>query len=60
MLKFIKTFLWGERAQGEKITPPQLKINERNYTQDEINRWFQEVKFGSRYGTKGSFYQATF
>jgi hypothetical protein len=60
MLKLIKTFLLGERAQGEKITPPQLKINERSYTQDELNKWFQEVKFGSRYGTKGSFYQTTF
>ena len=60
MLKLIKIFLLGERVQGEKITPPQLKITDRSYTQDELNKWFQEVKFGSRYGTKGSFYQTTF
>lgn len=60
MLTFIRTFLFGQRAQGEKITTPILKIIEQTYTQDELNYWANEVKFGSRYGTKGSFYQRTF
>ena len=60
MLKLIKTFVLGERAQGEKITTPTLKIIERTYTQDELNYWAREFKFGSRHGTKGSFYQRTF
>jgi hypothetical protein len=60
MLKFIRVFLFGQRAQGEKIITPRLKTMERTYTQDEVNEWAREVKFGSRYGTKGSFYQRTF
>jgi hypothetical protein len=59
MLKTIKTFLFGQRAQGELIPPPKIKTFYPTQMPEE-NQWRQEMKFGSRYGTRGSFYQRTF
>lgn len=55
MYKKIKIFLFGERAKGEPLSPPSFKITMpiNRPTQDE---WFKFVKFGSRYGHRGSFY----
>lgn len=52
---YIKVLLFGKKAQGEPVPPPTFKttVPTNNLTQDE---WAKEVKFGSRYGTKGSFY----
>jgi len=52
----LTTFLFGERAQGEMITQPTFRSTFPAERPDE-NQWAQEVKFGSRYGHKGSFYQ---
>jgi hypothetical protein len=59
MLQKIKTFLFGQRAQGELIQPPKIKTYFPTQKLDE-NQWNQEMKFGSRYGTRGSFYQPHF
>jgi len=59
MLKFIRNFLFGQRAQGEVIPPPTIKTIYPNQKLEE-DQWRQEVKFGSRYGHRGSFYQRTF
>jgi hypothetical protein len=52
---YIKVLLFGERAQGEPVLPPTIT------TLTPINRpsedkWSKEFNFGSRYGTRGSFY----
>jgi len=52
----LTTFLFGERAQGEMITQPTFRSTYPADRPDE-NQWALDVKFGSRYGTKGSFYQ---
>ena len=56
-MKVIKTFIFGERAKGEPLPPPSFKLTvPRNRpTQDE---WVKLVKFGSRYGTRGTFYNS--
>ena len=59
MLKFIRDFFLGQRAQGEPIQPPKIKTLFPTQTIDE-QQWRQEVNFGSRYGHRGSFYQRTF
>ena len=53
--KQIKELLFGVRAKGERLPSPTCKITfiEHNLTENE---WYEYVKFGSRYGTKGSFY----
>jgi hypothetical protein len=55
-MKQIMTLIFGERAQGIKLTSPTLR------TLGVLNRpseseWVKEFKFGSRYGYRGSFYQ---
>lgn len=54
-MKYIKTFLLGERAKGETLPPPSFKLTvpENRPSQDE---WVKLVKFSSRYGHRGSFY----
>lgn len=54
-MTFIKNLLFGVRAQGEPVSTPTLT------TLTPINRpteneWSKEFNFGSRYGTRGSFY----
>ena len=51
----LTTLLFGERAQGELIPQPTFRSTYPVNRPDE-NQWALEVKFGSRYGTKGSFY----
>ena len=56
IITFILTFLFGERAEGIKLTSPTFS------TLEPLNRpseddWAREFKFGSRYGYRGSFYQ---
>jgi hypothetical protein len=55
-MQHIKTFLFGIKTKGEPITEPNFKTTEptNRPTQDE---WVKQVKFGSRYGHRGSFYQ---
>ena len=54
-MKLILFLLFGERAQGERMPIPTLPP-ERPYDADDYNKWCEEVGFGSRYGTRGSFY----
>lgn len=53
---FLLTFLFGQRAEGEMIPAPTFRSSYPEDQPDE-NQWALDVKFGSRYGTKGSFYQ---
>ena len=53
---FLLTFLFGQRAEGEMIPTPTFRSTYPEDRPDE-NQWALDVKFGSRYGTKGSFYQ---
>ena len=56
MLKLIKQLFFGRRAQGELLQPPKIKtIYPTQMVEEE--QWRQEMNFGSRYGTRGSFYQ---
>jgi len=56
LIKLLITLLFGERAQGEMIPAPTFRSSYPVDQPDE-HQWAQEVRFGSRYGTKGSFYQ---
>ena len=56
LIYFLTTFLFGERAQGEMIPQPTFRSSYPVDQPDE-NQWALEMKFGSRYGHKGSFYQ---
>jgi len=56
MLKFFREIFFGRRTAGEQIQQPKIKTLYPTQTIDEA-QWMQEVKFGSRYGTRGSFYQ---
>lgn len=53
---YIKILLFGQRAQGQPVPQPTFKTTTpiKKPTQEE---WVKHVKFGSRYGTRGSFYQ---
>jgi hypothetical protein len=53
---YIKTFLFGIRAQGEKLPEPKLRP-ERPYDALDCTKWCQEFKFGNKYGHRGSFYK---
>jgi hypothetical protein len=56
MVSAIKKIFFGERAKGMKVPPPTLHTYYPTY-RPSLNQWSQEVKFGSRYGHKGSFYK---
>ena len=56
IISFLTTFLFGQRAEGEMIPAPTFRSSYPEDQPDE-NQWALEMKFGSRYGTKGSFYQ---
>lgn len=51
----IRDYIFGVRAQGEKIKPPTFKTTT---TESRISEqeWVDEVKFGAYYGHRGSFY----
>jgi len=55
-MKKILTLIFGERAQGEKLPPPTFRVT-YPFNRPPEDVWTREVKFGSRYGTRGSFYQ---
>jgi hypothetical protein len=55
-MKQIMTLIFGERAQGIKLTNPTLRTLEISNRPSESD-WAREFKFGSRYGHRGSFYQ---
>jgi hypothetical protein len=55
-MKQIMTLIFGERAQGIKLTSPTLRTLEISSRPSEGD-WVREFKFGSRYGHRGSFYQ---
>jgi hypothetical protein len=55
-MKQIMTIIFGERAQGIKLTNPTLRTLEVLNRPSE-SEWVKEFKFGSRYGYRGSFYQ---
>ena len=54
-MKQIKEFIFGVRAKGETLPTPTFKTTDvvNKLSEDE---WAKYVKFGSRYGYKGSFY----
>jgi hypothetical protein len=56
LMLYIKILLFGQRAQGQPVPQPTFKTTTpiKKPTQEE---WVKHVKFGSRYGTRGSFYQ---
>jgi len=49
-------FVFGERAQGIKLTSPTFRTLVISNRPSETE-WVKEFKFGSRYGHRGSFYQ---
>lgn len=55
-MKHIKKLVFGERASGEILALPKIKttIPINQPTEDD---WVKEVKFGNRYGHRGSFYE---
>jgi len=56
LMIYIKTFLFGIRAQGEKLPEPKLPP-ERPLNSKEFEKWCKKFKVGSKYGHRGSFYQ---
>jgi len=56
MTKILTILLFGQRAKGEKLPEPKFKSTYPTNRPDE-NKWASEVKFGNRYGHRGSFYQ---
>jgi hypothetical protein len=56
MKSFLLYLIFGERAQGIKLTNPTLRTLAISNRPSE-NEWVKEFKFGSRYGYRGSFYQ---
>lgn len=52
---FLLTLLFGKPAKGEIIPTPTFKSSYPEDRPDE-QKWVNDVKFGSRYGYKGSFY----
>ena len=54
-MKKIKLLLFGVRAQGNPVSQPTFKtILFEN--QPTFNEWAKELKVGSRYGHRDSFY----
>lgn len=55
-MQYIKTLIFGVRAQGEPVPTPTIKtIDIKN--RPSMEEWAKEFQFGSRYGHRGSFYQ---
>jgi len=57
-MKKVLTFIFGERAKGVLIQQPTLRTTypmQRDVLSE--SEWTQLVKFGSRYGHRGSFYE---
>ena len=56
-MKYLLTFIFGQKAQGEKLPQPNLKTTYPAERPSE-GEWGNLVKFGSRYGHRGSYYQS--
>jgi len=56
LIKLLTTLLFGIPTKGEMVPAPTFRSTYPVNRPDE-NQWALEVKFGSRYGHKGSFYQ---
>ena len=55
-MEYIKTLIFGVRAQGEPVALPKFKtIMPKD--RPTLSQWAKEVKFGSRYGHRGSYYE---
>ncbi len=51
LMTFIKKFLFGVRAQGEKLPEPQLP-KERDLDPEKFHKWCQELRVSSMHGKK--------
>lgn len=56
MKTILLNLLFGKRKQGVKVNQPSLRTVRASDLLPE-NQWMEHVKFGSRYGHRGSFYQ---
>jgi len=54
--QLLKQICFGKPAKGEKLPPPTVRRVDPPVHLSE-SEWNREMKFGSRYGTRGSFYQ---
>lgn len=54
-MQYIKILVFGYPVKGEPLPKPNFKTTEVINRPTE-NEWVKEFKFGSRYGTRGSFY----
>ena len=59
MKKALTRIVFGQRATGEKLPTPTVRTLP---IADQLSEseWMVYVKFGSRYGHRGSFYQNNF
>jgi hypothetical protein len=57
LMKLIIQLIFGVRAQGEPVQQPTFRSFYPTERPDE-SQWAREMKFGSRYGHRGSFYQS--
>jgi hypothetical protein len=48
--------IFGSPAHGVYVSQPNFRSTVPK-DRLSVNQWVQTVKFGSRYGTKGSFYE---
>ena len=55
-MHYIKTFVFGKRAQGEPVSTPSFTTTTPS-DRPSIDEWVKEMNFGSRYGHRGSFYK---
>ena len=55
-MKKILTLLFGERVEGESIQQPSIRTVQPLDRPSETE-WSKFVKFGSRYGHRGSYYE---
>lgn len=56
IMKSFKQFLFGIRVEGFPLPPPTFKTTIPK-NRPNLDNWIKEVKFGSRYGHRGSFYE---
>lgn len=54
-MKHLKKVMFGERVKGEPLSSPSFKLTVPK-NQPSLDEWVKLVKFGSRYGHRGSFY----
>jgi len=56
MKSLLIKLIFGNPTHGDYIPQPNFRSTVPK-DRLSVNQWMQAVKFGSRYGTKGSFYQ---